>query len=210
MSFEFGKIDNCELMLVQTATLRNQDAQQTVTFEDVPDAGTFTLTYSGQTTANIAYNAAASAIESALEALSNITSVTVAGNFTTGFTVTFDGTDGNQDHAKMTASSSLTKTGQSVDIYIEHTGRGYDNLGNYKKGVDSDTTINCNVQPLTGKEIEQLPEYDKSRRHMNLWTKTGITTRDYVVYESSEFEVNKVELWRGYYKALLIERQNQT
>lgn len=54
-------------------------------------AGTFTLTYSGQTTAAIAYNASAATVKSALEALSNIAvddiTVTKAANGT--YTITF-------------------------------------------------------------------------------------------------------------------------
>jgi hypothetical protein len=45
---------------------------QTVTITGTPTGGTFTLTFDGQTTANIAYNAANSAVLSALEALSNL------------------------------------------------------------------------------------------------------------------------------------------
>lgn len=41
--------------------------------------GTFTLTFDGQTTGNIAYDATAGTVETALEALSNITNVTVTG-----------------------------------------------------------------------------------------------------------------------------------
>jgi hypothetical protein len=54
---------------------------QTVTITGTPTGGTFTLTYSGQTTAAIAYNANAAAVQSALEALSNLApgDVTVTG-----------------------------------------------------------------------------------------------------------------------------------
>lgn len=45
---------------------------QTLAITGGPTGGTFTLTYAGQTTAAIAYNAAAAAVQSALEALSNI------------------------------------------------------------------------------------------------------------------------------------------
>ncbi|MGV9744591.1 hypothetical protein ACWDTG_06715 [Rhodococcus zopfii] len=44
----------------------------TVTIGGSPTGGTFTLTVGGQTTAGIAYNAAASAVQSALEALSTV------------------------------------------------------------------------------------------------------------------------------------------
>ncbi|HFB97894.1 MAG TPA: hypothetical protein ENJ62_02025 [Bryobacterales bacterium] len=42
--------------------------------------GTFTLTYDGQTTAPIVYNAPSSVVESALEALPSIDDVTVTGS----------------------------------------------------------------------------------------------------------------------------------
>lgn len=45
---------------------------QRVTLNGGPTGGTFTLTFDGQTTAGIAFNAAAAAVQSALEALSNL------------------------------------------------------------------------------------------------------------------------------------------
>lgn len=76
-------------------------------------AGTFTLTYKGQTTAAIAFNALGSAIQSALQALTTIgTNVTVspsgtAFNTATTFTITFSGPLAN-DPSVLTASFSLT------------------------------------------------------------------------------------------------------
>lgn len=46
--------------------------KQRVTVTGSPTGGTFTLTYSGQTTAAIAYNASVATVQAALEALSNI------------------------------------------------------------------------------------------------------------------------------------------
>ncbi|MEC4616195.1 hypothetical protein [Tsukamurella tyrosinosolvens] len=51
----------------------------TVTVTGSPTGGTFTLTVGGQTTAAIAYNATATAVKAALEALSNVDSATVTG-----------------------------------------------------------------------------------------------------------------------------------
>jgi hypothetical protein len=48
------------------------DEVQRLTAAGTPTAGTFTSTFSGQTTAGIAWNAAASAVQSALEAMSNV------------------------------------------------------------------------------------------------------------------------------------------
>jgi len=67
---------------------------KTVTFTGGPfTAGTFTLTVGGQTTAGIAYNAAAAAIKTALELLSTVGSgnATVTGTIGAGLTVTVPG-----------------------------------------------------------------------------------------------------------------------
>lgn len=57
-----------------------------------PSAGNFTLTYNGQTTANIVFNATASAVQSALQALTAIgTNATVQGSSGGPYTVIFSG-----------------------------------------------------------------------------------------------------------------------
>lgn len=82
---------------ISVATLKNGVAGtnevQTVTLNGTPSAGTFTLSYGAQTTAAIAYNAAASAVDSALEALSNLSSGSVAVTGSAGgpYTITFGG-----------------------------------------------------------------------------------------------------------------------
>jgi uncharacterized phage protein gp47/JayE len=90
----------------------------------VPDAGTFTLTYRGETTSAIAYNANAAAVQAALNALSNLSGVVVSGNFTSGFTVEFDGDDGLQPQTLLSATSSLTASLVAVDIDVTETVEG--------------------------------------------------------------------------------------
>jgi hypothetical protein len=81
------------------------DEVQTVT-EGGSGLTSFTLTYSGQTTASIAAAATAAQVQSALEALSNIDvgDVTVTGSASGPYTVTFGGKLANQDLAQMTAT----------------------------------------------------------------------------------------------------------
>lgn len=84
---------------IETITMRQGVAGtnevQTVTLSGTPAAGTFTLTYDGQTTSDIAYNASAATVDAALEALSNIDAgaVTCTGGALPGsaVTVTFTG-----------------------------------------------------------------------------------------------------------------------
>lgn len=92
---------------------------QTVTITGTPTGGNFTLTWDGQTTGNIAYNATAADVQAALRALSNMpeSGVTVTGGPGPGtaFTVTF--TDGKNVSA-MTASGAGLTGGTSPAVSI--------------------------------------------------------------------------------------------
>jgi hypothetical protein len=97
----------CEVTHVQATAAVNE--VQRVAIEGTATGGTFTLTYSGQTTAGIAWNASTSAVTSALEALSNIGTgdVTVSGS-PGAWLVEFTGALAGNDRPLMTATSSLT------------------------------------------------------------------------------------------------------
>ena len=96
--------------------------RQTVTITGTPDGGTFTLSYAGQTTAGIAFDAAASAVQSALVALSNLApgDVTVTGGPgpDTPYQVTFGGTLATTDVAQMTASAASLTGGDSPAVTV--------------------------------------------------------------------------------------------
>lgn len=85
---------------------------QSIAITGAPTGGTYTLTYSGQTTAAIAWNATATVVQTALRALTNIGSagVTCTGGPHPGsaITATFGGDLAGVDVAQMTATASLT------------------------------------------------------------------------------------------------------
>ncbi|MDX2538882.1 phage tail tube protein [Streptomyces scabiei] len=95
---------------------------QQVAITGDPTGGTYTLTYSGQTTAGIAYNASAATVQSALEALSNIGvgDVVCAGGPHPGtpVTVTFEGALAGTDVAQMTASAASLTGGTSPAVNV--------------------------------------------------------------------------------------------
>jgi hypothetical protein len=108
------------------APLSNEVQQVAIT--GGPTGGTYTLTYSGQTTAGIAYNAAAADVQSALEALSNIAvgDVVCAGGPHPGtpVTVTFQGLLAETDVAQMTASAAGLTGGTSPAVNVTTTTPG--------------------------------------------------------------------------------------
>jgi len=88
---------------------------QTAALSAAPASGTFTLTYGGETTAAIDWDATADDIKLALEALSTVEvdDITVSGAIADGVTFTFADTLGNTD--LITITSSLKDAG-AVDI----------------------------------------------------------------------------------------------
>lgn len=92
---------------------------QTVTITGTPTGGTFTLTYDGQTTAAIPFDATAAQVQAALRALSNMpeSGVTVSGGPGPGtaFTVTF--TDA-KNVSQMTASGASLTGGSSPAVAV--------------------------------------------------------------------------------------------
>jgi hypothetical protein len=95
------------------------DEVQTVTITGTPTGGTFTLTWNGVTTAAIAYNATAAAVQSALLALSNMpesyVSVTGGPGPGTPYSVRF--ADG-ANVAQMTASGAGLTGGTSPAVAV--------------------------------------------------------------------------------------------
>ena len=85
---------------------------QRISISGSPAGGTFTVTWSGQTTAAIAFNATAATVQAALEALSNIDVGEVAcsgGPFPgTAVDVSFQNALGGLNQPAMTTSDSFT------------------------------------------------------------------------------------------------------
>ncbi|MET7395612.1 hypothetical protein ABZS66_19190 [Dactylosporangium sp. NPDC005572] len=106
---------------------------QTVTITGTPTGGTYTLTFNGQTTAAIPYNATAAQVKTALEALSTIGAgnVTTAGgpHPGTAVTVTFVGTLANTNVAQMTANSAGLTGGSTPTVTVTTTTAGGTELG---------------------------------------------------------------------------------
>ena len=107
------------LLLFDGGTTGGTNEEQSVTVTGAPTGGTFTLTWSGQTTGAIDFDATAAEVEAALVALSNIADgdVSVTGEDGGPWTVEFTGTKGSTNVAEMTTTPSLTG-GTDPDVEI--------------------------------------------------------------------------------------------
>lgn len=100
---------------------------QTLSTTGTPTGGTFTLSYDGFTTGNIAYNASAAAVVAALEALPNIGTggVTATGGaLPADVVITFAGNLGKLAVNLMTADYSLLTGGTSPTAAVTETTPG--------------------------------------------------------------------------------------
>lgn len=98
---------------------------QTLTVTGAPTGGTFTITFSGQTTGAIAYNATAAVVQTALEALSNVNpgDIVVTGNAGGPWTLTYGGQYLGENVGQVTTTESFTG-GTTPDITIATTTGG--------------------------------------------------------------------------------------
>lgn len=107
---------------------RNEKQTVSIGGSVAPTGGTFTLTYSGQTTGTIAYNAAAATVQAALEALSNIgvleALVTGGPGPGTPWVVEFAVTLGNSDVTLMTGNAAGLTGGTGSVITVTETRKG--------------------------------------------------------------------------------------
>ena len=116
---------------VQTVTLATAP-------DNDPDSGSFTLTYGGETTAAIAWDATANEIETALELLSTVSSgdITVSAPMDDAITFTFADTLG--DVGLITADTTLLLDGvEVVTNSIAETVTGFELQGVLGAGADA-------------------------------------------------------------------------
>lgn len=84
--------------------------------------GTFTITYNGQTTAALAYNASAANVQNALTALSNVGVGNLTVNNNAPYVIYFTGTLGGMAQPMLTVSSSLIGTGAAITVTLIASG----------------------------------------------------------------------------------------
>src|SRR4051794_18381117 len=124
------------------------DEQQTVRVTNAT-AGTFTLTFNGQTTDALPYNATAAQVDTALEALSNVGAnniQTSGGPVNTGnVNVFFRRTLQQSDQPQITATGTLTGTGATVATTTAQAG------GWFQRPTGDDRRSTLNTNDLRGK-----------------------------------------------------------
>lgn len=158
-----GHTGMAETVGVAAVSTGAKNERQSIT-QSGASAGTLTLTFGGQTTAGIAYNATAAAVKTALEALSSIDvgDVLVTGGpfGTAPVVVEFTGAHGQTDVAAITADSTGL-TGGTVTIATTQAGKPMTNLDWVADAAGSLLAVNAEprvvyINPYTVRALLKL------------------------------------------------------
>jgi RHS repeat-associated protein len=136
------------------------DALQTVKLTGSPTGGTFTLTFGGQTTSGIAYNASASTVQSALAALSSVGSgnVVVSPAVNGGWEVRFSGSLGGLFQNQMTADGSGLTGGTSPSVAVNTLSLGGD-AGNVVDTTDPKGLVSRTYSDPLGRDVQDIENF---------------------------------------------------
>jgi hypothetical protein len=126
------------------ATNQTTDETQLVSIGNAPTGGTFTLTFSGQTTAAIAYNASAATVQTALEALATIGAGNITATGPTGgpWQLKFSGSLAAQNLPLITGNRAGL-TGGTAALTVETLRDGF-------AGVNCIQSLRLNGSPTAG------------------------------------------------------------
>lgn len=84
--------------------------------------------------------------------------------------------------------------------------RGQDSFGNPKDTEELKTHHNTNVQPASGNSLQRLPEGERSKPHLQVFTKKEfkIQNGDYMYYDGKKWRCVTDENWSryGYYDGI--------
>lgn len=61
--------------------------------------------------------------------------------------------------------------------------------------------VRASIQPMSGRELNILPEGDRIKEQISIWTDSSLLLNDIVTYKCARYQVQNVEKWPGYTKA---------
>lgn len=141
---------------------------QTVTLTGGPAGGTFTLTYSGQATGNIPFNAPAAAVRTALEALSNLApgDVTVTGMAGGSWTVTFS--DDLGAVTEIAGNGALLTGGVAPAVVVATVTPGTDPVPAEDGWIYGTGPVTVRLGPVST-DVEPRATVDRSLNRRKVW-----------------------------------------
>ena len=136
------------------------DAVQQVTLTGAPTGGTFKLTFGGQTTTTLAYNATAATVQSALQNLSSIgaNNALVSGPAGGPWLVRFAGALAGTPETEMVGNGSGLTGGSSPSVTVGTTSQGGDS-GRVQTLTDPRALISKTDYDLLGRTVRTIQNF---------------------------------------------------
>ena len=150
-----GSVPSSSSTVLVTSTSYTTDAVQDIALTGSPTGGTFTLTFGGDTTSAIAYNASASTVQSALVALGSIGSgnvAVIAAPGGTGWEVQFTGTLANTYQTVIAGNGASLTGGTSPAVSVATISAGGD-AGNAAQVTDPAGEVTVTYSDAEGRTI---------------------------------------------------------
>lgn len=117
----------------------------------------------------------------------------------------------------MDISEILEDPDFQVELEIERRTETVDEAGRGHMQASRSAIIAC-IQPLTPDELERLPEADRDRESLAVWSASLLQgtgpnhAPDLIIWQGKTYEVTGVEKWPGWWRAviqLLPEGENE-
>jgi hypothetical protein len=84
----------------------------------------------------------------------------------------------------------------STTITLNRPTEGYDSNG-LRTTSSVTTTFNASVQPITGLDLQRMPQGFQDKYLVSVWSKTQLFLRDQLVINGDKFEVQHTDDWQG-------------
>lgn len=106
-------------------------------------------------------------------------------------------------HFNLYRDSQIMNDGERVEIQRPHK-------GTYKKGifVKSDFYdsffIKASIQPASGDQILQVPENDRTKQVLNIFSPTDLVKNDILVRNGCRYEIQNIQHWGSHSESLAV------
>ena len=84
---------------------------------------------------------------------------------------------------------------EDITVYLRTEGAFDINTGEYAATTEVEGTYRGNIQPISGKTLERLPEGTRTRAQYSLWVHEPLNEKDQVLYKGKRFEVYESQDW---------------
>lgn len=162
VSVKFGS-DSTEYTVTARTLGSGTNEVQSIEIDDDVDGGTFTLTYGGQTTGALAWNASAAVVEAALEALSTLGLGTATVTDSSPiWTVTFTGSLASTNVSMISGNGASLTGGDATTVAVAETVAGVDAVAEQQDFLVSGTWTGGHFHLVFGGETTGEIDWDAS------------------------------------------------